>query len=292
MGQRIRFVTDSTCDIPADIADKHGIIVVPVFINYQDQSIADDGIQLHRDEYYKKLPTMLPHPSTSAMSPGIAEEAILRAAQDADHVIIITLAAQLSGVYNAMRLAAQKLPEARYTLIDAGNTSMALGWQVLIGAETNEKTGGDLEKVIAAIHAVRDHLKLYCALETMEYLRRSGRVSWAQANIGALLQIKPIIEVDHGDVKSIGRVRTFKRALEDLEERIRAEAPLAKLAILHSDNLTDAKKLGEMVKDIAPADMMYVFIAPAIGTNIGPGGVGVALVKETWRNEPDHAIGT
>ncbi len=292
MGKRIRFVTDSTCDIPTDMIAKHGIHVVPVFVNYNNNSYADDGIQLQRDDYYRQLENIHPHPSSSAMSTGLAEEYILKADKEGDHVIIITLSTQLSGVYNAMRLAAQKLPEDRYTLIDAGNTSMALGWQVLIGIEVAEKTDGDLDAVIAAITAVKANLRLYCALHTMEYVRRSGRVSWAQANIGALLQIKPIIEVDHGDVKNVGRVRTFKRAIDDLNERVRANLPLYKLAILHANNLPDAQALGVMLKDVAPADMIYVYIAPAIGTNIGPGGIGVALVKESWRNELDHALGT
>ena len=281
MAQRIRFVTDSTCDIPQDLVQKLGIFVSPVFVNYNDQSLADDGTHLVREEYYRQLPNIHPHPSTSAMSPGLAEEVIMKAAEDADHVVIITLPTQLSGVYNAMRLAAQKLPENKYTLIDAGNTSMGLGWQVVIGAETAAATDGDLTKVLEAMGRARENVRLYCALHTLEFIRRSGRVSWTQANIGALLQIKPIIQVDHGDVRNVARVRTFKRALDELCEKVREHMPIERLAILHANNLQDAHIFREMVADIAPPNVLIVDIAPALGTNIGPGGVGVALIKSS-----------
>jgi DegV family protein with EDD domain len=151
---------------------------------------------------------------------------------------------------------------------------MGLGWQVLIGAETAEKTGGDLSAVLDAMDRVRKNIHVYCVLHTLEFLRRSGRVSWAAAGVGALLQIKPIIEVHEGEVKNIGRVRTFKRALEDLYRLCKEAAPIDRLAILHVNNPTDANEFYESLKPE---------ITPAIGTNIGPGGVGVALVKQSWR---------
>ncbi len=278
---KIRFVTDSTCDIPADLIQKYNISVVPVFINYNDKSYADDGVELVRETYYNQIGNIHPHPSTSAMSPGMAEKAILEADKDADYVIIATVASTLSGVNNAMRLGAQNLPEERYTLIDSKSVSMGLGFQVLIGAETAEKTGGDVQATLAAMRSASERSLIYCALHTLEYLRRSGRVSWAQANIGALLQIKPIIEVRQGVVNNVGRVRTFKRALEDLYRLCKEASPIERLAILHANNPTDAKELYESLKsEIAPPDTLIVGITPAIGTNIGPGGVGVAMIQK------------
>ncbi len=293
MTQRIGFITDSTCDLPPEFIDKYGITVVPAFINYNNNSYADDGVELVREKYYNDLPHLRPHPTTSAMSTGLAEEYIMRAAQDVDHLFVLTVPATLSGIYNAMRLALQRLPEDRYTLIDSGNLTFGLGWQLVIAWEIAQETGGDIDAIRKALKKIRVHTHVYCALETLEYLRRSGRVGWTAANIGALLQIKPMIHVYESEVKNDGRVRTFRRALDELAERVRKHAPLEKLAILHANNPSGARTLAEMIKDLMPPDTLTsIFITPAIGTNIGPGGVGAALVEKAWRNEPDHAIGT
>lgn len=282
MAKKISFVTDSTCDIPADLVAKHNIIVVPVYVNYNNNSYADDGKELVREEYYAKIGDIRPHPTSAAMSPGMAEKYIMEAAENSDHVVIMTLAAALSGVHNAMRLGAEKLPKDRYTLIDVGNLSMALGWQVIRAAEVAEETNGDLQAVLDAIAETRKNTRLYCALNTLEFLRRSGRVGWAAAGVGALLQIKPLLEVNESEVKNMGRVRTFKRAIEDLHRLCKEAAPLDRLAILHANNAAEAQAFYELIKDeIAPANTVIVEIAPAIGTNIGPGSVGVALVKKS-----------
>ncbi|MDX2159718.1 MAG: DegV family protein [bacterium] len=288
--KKIRFITDSTCDLPPNLVEKHRIGVVPVYVNYHNQTFADDGKELIREKYYDELPSIRPHPTSAAMSTGLAEEYILKADQEADHVIVITLPSSLSGVYNAMRLALQKLPPERYTLIDAGNTSMGLGWQVALAAEVAERTG-DVEQVIGTLKRLRENVHVYCVLDTLEYLRRSGRVGWAAANVGALLQIKPVIHVSNGEVKNVGRVRTFKRALQELADRVRQHAPIDRLAILHANNASGAHEFAAMIQDITPPHSPTIFITPAIGTNIGPGGVGAAVVSQAWRNESDHAIG-
>lgn len=290
--KRIRFVTDSTSDLPPEWAEKYHVSVIPVFINYNNNSYADDGKELIREKYYQELPSIRPFATTSAMSPGLAEEYILNALKDADHLILLTLPATLSGVYNAVRLAAQKLPPEKYTLIDSGNTTMGLGWQIMVGMEVAEKTGGDVDAVVAALKRARDSSYVYCVLDTLEYLRRSGRVGWAAASLGALLQIKPMIQVYNGEVNNIGKTRTFKRALADLAERVRSHAPIDRLAILHSNNLEGAREIADLLKEYVTSDTPTIFITPGLGTNIGPGGVGVALVTQSWRNESDHAIGT
>jgi DegV family protein with EDD domain len=160
---------------------------------------------------------------------------------------------------------------------------MGLGWQVIIAAETAEATG-DVEAVKDAVQRVRNNQRVYAALDTLEYLRHSGRVSWASAGIGALLQIKPILDVREGEVKSHSRVRTFKRAFEELVTLAREQAPLDRLAIMHADNAQGAQELKEALKEIAPADTITVNITPTIGTHIGPGGLGFASVSKSWRN--------
>jgi DegV family protein with EDD domain len=281
--RKIKFVTDSVCDIPTELAHKWDITVIPCFINYGGNSYADDGIELVREDYYEQLGDMREVPTTAAMSPDIAREGIDRAFEGADHLIMITTPAKLSGIYNAMRLGANHLPQDRVTLIDSGQVSIALGWQVLLSAETAAETGS-LEQTLAAIDAVRRSEKLYASIATMEFLRRSGRVGWAAASIGSLLQIKPIIEVQDGEVTSVARVRTFARALDKLAEIARAQAPLDKLAILHINNLDGTNELKERLGDIMPPETIIGTINPTLGTHVGPGTVGCVTVSKGWKN--------
>jgi DegV family protein with EDD domain len=282
--KKIRFITDSTCDIPEELVRKHQITVVPVFVNFGGGSFADDGVELKREDYYTKLATLRPFPTTSAMPPAMTEKAFLDAAKEADHVVAITVSSKLSGVYNAFRLGAQKLPADRFTLIDGQSTTTGLGWQVVIGAEVAEQTG-DVEQVISAINRVRDATRVYAALGTLEFLHRSGRVGWAAAGIGTLLQIKPIIKVEDGEVKSLSRVRTFSRAVDELIRFAHDHAPLDRLAVLYGIDTDAAYTLKERLKDIAPPDNTYIVrINPAVGTHIGPNGLGIAPVSASWKN--------
>ncbi len=279
--KKIRFLTDSTCDLPADVIAKHEIRVIPCYVNYGGRSYAD-GIDITREEYYRQLPSMTEFPTTAAMPPAQVEDAINEALADADHLFAITVASKLSGVYNTMRLAALNHPPARITVIDSQNVSLALGYQVLIGAETAAATC-DVDQVKDAILRVRDQAHLYAALETMEFLRRSGRVSWAAASIGALLQIKPLFSVSEGEVKSISRVRTFGRAVDELIRLAHQAAPLDRMAIIYVADRAGAEKLRDCLADIAPPETFIVSVTPTIGSHVGTGGLGVVTVSSSWR---------
>lgn len=280
--KNIRFVTDSTCDISPDLLKKHHISVIPAFVNYGGKSYADDGVELNREVYYNQMPTMTTHPTTAAPSPGLAEKIIKAAAEQADHLILITAPATLSGIHNAFRLGASELPADRYTLVDSGTLSMGLGFQVLVGAETAEQTGS-IEQTLDAIKRVRANQHVYAVPESMEYLRRSGRVGWAAASAAALLQIKPIVSATENEVSSVGRVRTFGKAIEKLVELAQADAPLDRLVLLHANNPEGAQEIKNRLGNIAPADTHFMNVTPAIGTHIGPKALGVVTLKQAWR---------
>lgn len=277
----IRFVTDSTCDIPPELIAKWKIGIVPAFVNYGGKSYADDGVEFDRQVYYSQMPTMTAQPTTSAPSPGLAEQIIQRTFEGADHLVMLCVPARLSGIYNALRLGAAGLPQDRVTLIDSGTLSMALGFQVLAGAEAAQT--GDLSEVLDAIERARANEKLYATVETMEYLRRSGRVGWAAANVGQLLQIKPIISATEGSVESVARVRTFARAVDKLVELVQEQAPLDRLALLHANNRDGALEIKSRLGSIAPVETYVINITPAIGTHIGPMALGVATLRKAWR---------
>jgi DegV family protein with EDD domain len=277
--KNIRFVTDSTCDIPAELVTRWNIGVVPCFVNYGDHSYADDGRELNRHTFYRQLPSIRPHPTTAAPPPALAEQVIREAARDADHLVVLTAPAKLSAIYNTMRLGIESLGlQDRATLIDSGMVTIGLGWQVLVGAQVAAETG-DLQQVLDAIERIRPHVRVYAGLSTMEYLRRSGRVNWAKAGVGALLQIKPVIGVRDGEVPQVALVRTFARAVDKLIELARAEAPLNKLALLHTDNPAGAQDLKNRLADVAPEDTLIASVTPVIGVHIGPESLGIAFVS-------------
>lgn len=280
---KIGFVADSTCDIPADLIAKWNIGVIPAFVNYGGNSYADDGRDLDRNWLYAHMPTLKPHPTTAGFSPAYAEAILSEAAQRVEHVVVLTAPAKLSSMYNTTRLAIENLGlQQRTTLIDSNSLSMGIGFQVLAGAEMAAATD-DLQQVLAEINRVRANVHVYAGLSTLEYLRRSGRVSWARAGMSALLQIKPVVGVTGGDVPQYALVRTFGRAVEKLLELARADAPLERLALLYTYNPKGAQTMKDRLADIAPPETLVVSATPLIGVHIGPESLGIATVKKVGK---------
>ncbi|NJO82492.1 MAG: DegV family protein [Blastochloris sp.] len=284
MTERIRFITDTTCDIPDAWLREYPIHVVPCYVNYGGESYADDHVQLIRSEFYDKLLSIQPYPTTAAMSPGDAEQIMRAALNEADHLIVVTVSSKLSAVYNAMRLAGDAAAPGRYTLIDSGSMTMGMGWPIIVAAQAAMR-GEPVARVVDVLERAKRAVRVYCGLETLEYVRRSGRVSWARASIGALLQIKPIILFQDGEAKSIGRVRTFRRVIDELVRLTEAQTPLDRLAVLHANNPSGAAEVYERLKHIRPAttEIPVVNVTPVIGLNIGLGALGVATLNESWR---------
>lgn len=279
---KIKFVTDTVADLPSELVERYDIAVVPTFVNYGGQSFADDGKELDREAFYRDLPNLSSHATTAAPPPALAEETLQRHFEGADHLIAIVTPAKLSATYNSFRIGGAGLPADRYTLIDSGQLAMAMGWQLIIGAEVAAQTG-NVQATIDAIQRVQRNQVLYCGLATMEYLRRSGRVGWASASIGALLQIKPILQVVDGEVKPAARIRTFSKAVDFLVDMIRQQGTLDKMAIIHSNNLEGALDIKDRVKDILPKETLVTNIGPTLGVHIGPGSLGFASVSATWK---------
>lgn len=280
--KKIRFIADSTCDIPSDLLQKWNITIIPAFVNYGGASYADDGKELDRVAYYDQLPSMTSQPTTSAPAPGLTESIITKVAAEADHVVMLTVPAKLSGIYNAFRLGASSLPPSTYTLIDSGTTTMAMGFQVLVGAEVAAATG-DVVATVNAIERARRHIRLFAAPESMIYLRRSGRVGWAAAGAATLLQIKPIVSLEDGVVESTARVRTFGKAVEKMVELALEQSPLDRLALLHTNNLDGANDMRQRLGDAVPMETYTINVTPVLGTHVGPKALGVITLNNGWR---------
>jgi DegV family protein with EDD domain len=196
------------------------------------------------------------------------------------HVIAITAPANLSAIFNVFRLAAEQTHPQRVTLIDGRQLSMGLGWQAVIAAEmaASGSTPNEIKQ-----HLLKTHSRIYvwAALDTLEYVRRSGRVGWAAAMVGDILRIKPIINVYEGEVGYTKRVGTSQRAFETLVDLAHQAAPLERLAVMHTRNLDGAKRLADALLDIRPdAETVIVEATPVLGVHVGPNGLGLGVIRK------------
>jgi DegV family protein with EDD domain len=277
---RILFMTDSTCDLPREWTQRFDIRVVPTYVHFGQESLADDGVELIRSDFYRRLPRSPIMPTTSAPPLGQTIEIMTKALADADHVIAFTAPAALSGVYNIFRLAAEQTDPKRVTLIDSRMVSMGMGWQVVIAAEMAQ-AGASPAEIAAANRAIQPRTDVWAALDTMEYLRRSGRINWAAATVGNLFQIKPLIRLHDSVVSSVTRVRTTHRAFQALVDLAHEAAPLDRLAVMHTDNLEGAWRLIDALKDVHPEkELVVVEATPVLGVHVGPNGLGLGVVRK------------
>ena len=278
---KLGIVTDSTSDLPQHVIDEHGIEVVPAVLVMDGKSYAD-GKGISREEYYTRLPEMKEPPTTAAPSSGDFAERFQRLFDSGcDHILSIHAAVELTAIVSVARLAAHDFRE-RITVLDSGSLTLGLGFQVLAAVQARIE-GLSLEGILAAIRSTRERTKVMAALDTMEYLRRSGRVPGAVAALGGLLSIKPIVELLDGEVKPLGAVRTTRQAGERIYNALRELGPLERLAILHTNAEHRARQLldelMETVSQSIPRDILMVNVTTVIGTHVGPNGVGFAAVR-------------
>jgi DegV family protein with EDD domain len=276
---RILLMTDSTCDLPQEWVARFDIRIVPTYVQFGQESLADDGVQLTREDFYKRMVTAPIHPTTSAPPPGQVLSVMQQALNDADHVIGVTAPAKLSGIYNTFRLAAEQTDPKRVTLLDSGMVSMGMGWQVVIAAEMAE-AGAAPSEIATTITALQPRTDVWAALDTMLYLRRSGRVGWAASIVGNLLNIKPVIRLYDSEVRSISRVRTRQRMFDTLVELAHQNAPLDRLAVMHTANVKDAQRLLDALADVHPDhEPVIVEATPVLGVHVGPNALGLGVVR-------------
>jgi DegV family protein with EDD domain len=273
---KIGLVTDSTADIPAALADQYGIEVVPALVNIAGKSLTD-GLEISREDFYIRLPGLKPLPTTSSPSVGAFQERYEKLLScGADSVISIHPPDQLSGIFNAARLAAQEF-EPRVRVLDSGQLSLGLGYQVILAAEGAAK-GARREDVLDLVASVRKRIRLAALLDTIEYVRRSGRVSWATAMIGGMLHLLPLIELRYGIVHRLGQARTRLNGIQRLVETLNSWGPLERLAVLHTNAEHAAWQLLEEVKSKVAVPPLLVNVTTAIGTHVGPNAVGLVVV--------------
>jgi DegV family protein with EDD domain len=277
----IRILTDSACDVPADIAARLGILVVPVYINVGEKSYLDE-VELTRRAFFEALPGYEQFPTTAAPATGTFTEAYEQlVAEGATEILSVHIAADLSNTYNAARLGAESVQGAEISLWDSQQLALGAGLQAIVAAEAAQD-GRSMPEILALLAEKRAKTRIYAMLDTLEFLRRSGRVNWAQFGLGTMLRIKPIVQVYAGEVSIVERIRTAKRALPRLVELVEEQGAVERIAVLYAGSLPPAETLREQAAHLFEADDETIFmeITPAVGAHVGPGAVGLAFISK------------
>lgn len=276
----IKIVTDSTCDLPADVIAKYGISVVPLYINIGKQGYLD-GVDISREQFYKNLPTYPVHPTTAAPSP-LKFHSLYDALADegATEILSIHISVALSAVIDTARVAAKETKSLPVTVLDSRQLSLGTGFLVESAAElaAQGKTMGEI------VNALNDQIKrshVFAALDTLEFLKRSGRMNGTIAAMGTLLQLKPIVTMYDGKAGA-ERVRTRERATQRLLEMLHDVGNVERIAIVHTHSPERVAELRKQAAHLLPdGEILSTDITPVIGAHIGPGAVGFAIVSKS-----------
>jgi DegV family protein with EDD domain len=275
----IKIVTDSTCDLPEALINSLGITVVPLFINIGDQGFLD-GIEISRQEFYSNLAHYTIHPTTGTPGPEAFRKAFDTLADEgAQEIISIHISESLSATINVARSVAKDYHKAEITVRDSGQLSIGTGFQVELAAKM-AIDGSSSTEILSALDNLGSRTFVTAGLDTLEFLRRSGRMNRFMTGIGSLIQLKPILTMKNGKPGS-DRVRTSFRAEKRLISLLEQHLPIERFALLHTNAQQKAEAFMKKIENFLPeGEIFSMDITPVIGAHLGPGAVGYALISK------------
>lgn len=272
-------VTDSTADIPLNVREKLGISMVPLKVNFGDQTYLDN-ISLQPGQFYEKLASFDGLATTSQPSPADFFDVYKKLTDEGHTVISIQLAAALSGTYQSATIAKSMLEEdADVTVIDSRSASYGYGNLVVMAAEMAQ-AGASKEEIVAEVQRMRQAMKLYFLVDTLEYLQKGGRIGKASAVLGTLLNIKPILSIDdEGIVVPLEKVRGHKRAMARIVDMLAADfgnKPVNLTLALTPGYESGVSEMSELLKkQLNVVRYQETAVGPVVGTHTGPGTIGL-----------------
>jgi len=274
----VRIVTDSSADLPVDLVQQHGITVLPCYVVVDDQTFKD-GVEINADDFYRRLQAEGHTPTTAQPTVADFQEVYRELTGQGDQVVSIHVSEKLSGTLNSAEQAKASINEAEIEIIDSQLASIPLGLAVL-DAAINAAEGGNYHDIA---DKVRQGLGTYhglFALDTLVYLQKGGRIGKAQAFMGSILSVKPILKLQNGEAHPVERPRNSERAMRRLVELTKELAPVRRLAVIHSTNPERMAVLKEQLTGLVPADQIIeARFGSTLGTYIGPEALGVAVTQ-------------
>lgn len=275
----IRIVTDSTCDLPESVIQALGVTVIPLYINIGDQGYLD-GLEISRADFYANLPTYPVHPTTGTPGPDSFKNVFDELVEEGvTEIISIHISEKLSATINVARSAALEYQKVPVTVIDSGQLSIGTGFQVELAARLALE-GRAKDEILNAVSDLRSRTFVTAGLNTLEFLRRSGRMNRFMTGIGSLLHIKPILTMFDGQPGS-DRVRTSIRAEKRLVKLLEERIPIERFALVHTHAHTKAEEFKDRIRNYLPTGEIFSMdITPVIGAHLGPGAVGYAIISK------------
>jgi len=273
----IRIVTDSSCDLPDDVLARYRIEVVPLTIRFGEEELIDRE-ELSGDEFWRRLTTGEDFPETAAPSVGRFLQAFTRLVSGgADGIVVVGISSKISATLQSATLAAEQFTAGiPVRLVDSQLVSAALGLAAIVAAEA-AASGASIDEVEAAARHACERGRIFASPDTLEYLRRGGRIGGAQALIGGLLDVKPLICFEDGRVGAGGRVRSRKKALAAILDHVAEQPGIDRLAVVHSDPPDLAEFLSRLA-EVYPTEPMVTRFGSVVGTHFGPNAIGVTYL--------------
>jgi len=272
-----RVVTDSSCDLPADLVAELDIDIVPLTIRFGAEELVDRR-DLSPKEFWARCATSPVLPGTAAPSAGAFEDAYRRAAAaGAEGVVCITISSQLSATGQAAQMAAKSVQgEIPVRHVDSLSVTMGLGMMVVAAARLAAE-GKSIDEVAAAAETLVPRTRVYGALDTLENLKKGGRIGAAQALLGSVLSIKPLINASTGKVEEAGKTRTRKNALQWLADKVLAEPAVEHLSVCHGE-APDLDEFLDLLAAVYPREQTTLGdVGAVIGAHAGPRVIGVTF---------------
>ncbi|MEW6401133.1 MAG: DegV family protein [Chloroflexota bacterium] len=279
MPNKVAILTDSTAYLPPELLKQYNITVVPLSVIWGEQSY-QDGVDIQPGEFYTRLKESKVTPTTSQATVGAMQVAFQSLLERGYDVLGMFISSGISGTVQSAIQARDMMPEAahaqRIAIVDSCLTTMALGWSVLTVARAAH-AGENMAACVRVAENARDHSGVIFVVDTLEYLRRGGRVSGGQAVLGNVLQIKPILEMRNGKIESVEKVRTKRKAIERMlelvDEKMGGQRPV-RIAVTHANSEVEATSVLEMAKArFNPVEAFCAPLSPVIGTHAGPGTI-------------------
>jgi DegV family protein with EDD domain len=276
----VRVVTDSTSDLTPEIADELGITVVPLNVHFGSETYRD-GVDLTTEDFYRRLPQCKTLPTTSAPAPGAFAEVYGKLAKQTDEILTITISSKLSATYKAAVDGKEmSKSQARIEVIDSLSAIVGLGL-IVISAAKVARAGASLDDVINVVYSSMKRVDFRMAFDTLEYLRRGGRIGTAQAFLGSALKVNPILSIRDGVTEGVTRVRTRARAIDYLCDFVTSFPDVEDVAIEDATTPAEAAVLAERLYSRFPKDRIYwMKVSPVIGTHVGPHVLGVGVLPK------------
>jgi len=280
---KVAVVTDSSADIPPNVADAYGISVIPLKVLFGDK-VFHDGVDITPRDFYRKLRASKVLPTTSQPSAGDFTEVYRDLSQVAESIVSVHISSKLSGTLESAHTAKAHLQSSvPIHIIDSRSTSMGLGFMALTAAQM-AADGLDASQIVERVNALVPKMNVLFVVDTLEYLHKGGRIGGAAHLLGSILNVKPLLHLNDGRVDALEKARTKKRAmtrlLEIMESRIGGAQTLY-VAVIHGNAKEEALRLKQEIEERFSCQELHVSeISPVLGVHVGPGVVGVAFYTE------------